>query len=374
MNTAPVLRCNDWKSLLPELFEHAEYASMSSAGPGIVPAVLAAPAAIARWVAVFAPELVRRDKLSILVIGAESTDAPDQGRWYQTVAAMLAFKGAIEVTLVGAELDITFASSAASLAPAVPANSARQGLAEFLAKHDGARFDLAVLFQPGFQKHRGWLQDSGIARLLAAGALLMGTSYSTDEYQMERWVLECHGYRVSAESVFNPFFLELGDANSSIQWGRALWQIESTPARDFSLHEDGLAALDLLTRMVLHSITVIGQPSPECGAMVELSDGKGRRRSLLHIFDRRFVDPADGSLLQLADDGGLKAIGALPATEIAQYPRAAQRDIERAMWAAGVKSRFLLAGYPAVANDNDGVKTARGMFNDLRARAARLFR
>ncbi len=374
MNTAPVRHCNDWQALLAVLAEHDEYRGLRSIDPHTASAVLAAPAAIARWIAVYAPQLVIREKLSIIVIGAESTDAPDQGRWYQAVAAMLAFKGALEVTLVGAELDIAFTSSVSAQAPKLPANSAREGLAEFLAKHDGARFDLALLFQPGFQKHRGWLQDSGIAHFLASGTLLAGTSYSTDEYQMERWVLECHGYRAGAESVPNPFFLELGDANSSIQWGRVLWQIESAPPRNFQIDKEGLAALDSLTRMVLHSITVVGQPSPECGAMVELSDGKGRRRSLLHIFDRRFVDPADGSLLQLADDGGLNVIGTLPATEIAQYPRAAQRDIERAMWAAGVKSRFLLAGYPASANDADGEKAARGMFDNLRARAARLFR
>ena len=253
MAVPPVLRADDWGGLLAVLAGRAGFPVMQSVDPQTAAAVLAAPAAIARWIAIHAPQLLSRPKLAVLVIGAESSDAPDQGRWYQCIKPMLEFDGTLEVTLLGAELDLSTVSAAGALAPDTSATAVRMLLADFLnAAHD--RFDLAVLFQPGFQKHRGWLDASGIARLLAEGTLVMGSSYATDEYQMERWVLECYGYRVSSECVLNPHFLELGDTTSSIQWGRALWQIESAPPHGFQVDEKRLAALDLLNRMVLHSM------------------------------------------------------------------------------------------------------------------------
>ena len=66
--------------------------------------------------------------------------------------------------------------------------------------------------------------------------------------------------------------------------------------------------------------------------------------------------------------------GTLPAGDLARYPRDTPRDIERALWAAAIKSRFLLAGYPASLREADGVAQTRGMFDTLRARAAQLFR
>lgn len=374
MQVAPVLRCADTAALVAALATHGEFGALASAKPENAAAVLAAPAAVARGIAVFAPELAGREQLSILVIGAESTDAADQGRWYQTIGAMLGRDMQPAVTLVGSELDTAFQSSLAGVAPAASATCVRAQLADFLSAQPAVNFDLAVMFQPGFQKYRGWLEQSGLARLLGAGTRVMGTSYSTDEYEMERWVLECHGYGASEACVLNPFYLDLGDAQSTIHWGGALWQVVSAPARDFCRDDARLQSLDVLNHMVLHSMTVAGAPSPPSGAIVELSAGDGKRLSLIHIFDRRFVDPASAVLYRLGNDGVLQMTGTLAAADLARYPRDTPRDITRAMWAADIKSRFLLAGYPASLREVDGVAQTRGMFDTLRARAADLFR
>ncbi len=374
MQTAPVLRCADTAALIVILAAHEELRALALAKPENAAAVLAAPAAVARGIAVFAPELAGREKLSILVIGAESTDAVDQGRWYQTIGAMLGSKMRPVVTLVGSELDTLFQSSLTDVAPAVAANCVRTHLAEFLAARPSVNFDIAVMFQPGFQKYRGWLEDSGLARLLTGGMLLMGASYSTDEYEMERWVLECHGYGASQTCAHNPFYLELGDAQSSIHWGGELWQVVTAPACGFCRDDARLQSLEVLNRMVLHSMTVAEVPSPPLGMIVELSAGNGKRLSLIHIFDRRFVDPASAVLYQLGNDGVLQMTGTLPAADLARYPRDILRDITRAIWAADIKSRFLLAGYPASLREADGLARTGGMFDALRARAAGLFR
>jgi hypothetical protein len=374
MNAAPILQCADWPQLVSALAGRDEFSGLATLRPGVASAVLAAPAAIARSIAESAPELAARRELSVIVVGAEATDAPDDGRWYQAIPAMLGGNGAIRVTLAGSSLDTAFTSAASTCAPATPALCVCSGLAEYLDANDGAKFDIAAVFQPGFQKYRDWLDDNGFARLLSAGTFVMGSSYATDEYQMERWVLECYGYRASEQPSLNPFYLELGDAKSSIRWGGALWQIEAAPPRDFTVDAPKLAALDTLTRMVLHSMTVVGEPSPPGGATLELTAGNGQCRSMIHVFDRRFLDASDGSLVQLTIEGDLKAIGRLPEADVRNYPRTTSGDIERAIWAADIKARFLLDTYPATGAGAAGAAIARDMFGSLRARAASLFK
>ena len=153
-----------------------------------------------------------------------------------------------------------------------------------------------------------------------------------------------------------------------------MWQIESAPPHGFQVDEKRLAALDLLNRMVLHSMTVVGKPGPEPGAAIELNNSRNQCRTLWHIFDRYFVDPQDGRLSLLTDDGELIAIDQLPAETLQQYPKADASDIERAIWAAQVKARHLLERYPRPAGNAEGDKTVRGMFDALRTRAAKLLR
>ena len=236
------------------------------------------------------------------------------------------------------------------------------------------KFDVAVMFQPGFQKYRGWLDASGLARLLEAGTVVLGGSYSTDEYEMERWVLDCHGYQASEVCRDNPFYLELGDQHSVIRWGGVLWQVTAAPTGPWPPDVARLQSLDLLNRMVLHSMTAAGGPSPPLGTMVDLSAAKGQQISLIHIFDRRFVDPASAFCYRLDDDGLLHKVGQLPPDEIAGYPRESLRDIERALWAAAIKAQYLMADYPEPVPSADAAAQASGMFNALRAGAAQLFR
>ena len=338
MRDAPILACADWAALVAAVGQNPAYKALAQARPDTAAAVLAAPTAVARWIAIAAPHLAAKRQLKILVLGAESTDAVDQGRWYQVIPRLLHIDADVEVDLLGAELEANFSSSIAASAPQVPARVQRAALADFFAGADAPRFDLAVMFQPGFQKHRGWLQPGGIARLLESGTLLMGASYASDEFEMERFVLECHGFAVDPSSRPNPFYLELGDSQSSIRWGGELWQITAPPPHGFQRDDARLLALDNLNRMVMHSMTAVGTPSPLCGAMTELSAADGRRRVLLHVFDHRFVDPDDGVIYQLMDTE-LRQRGVLPMAELARYPREATGHLARAIWAAAQIAR-----------------------------------
>jgi hypothetical protein len=93
--------------------------------------------------------------------------------------------------------------------------------------------------------------------------------------------------------------------------------------------------------------------------------------SLIHLFDQRFVDPDNSKLLQLTADGQLESIGRLPALDLNQYPCGGD-ELERAIWAAGIKARFLLDTYPA--GEVAGAAVAEEMFRAMQTRVDGLFR
>ncbi len=373
MTAPPILRQGGWPGLLAELAARPGLSYLRDIPAATACAVLAAPAAAALWISARAPHLARKSALSLLVIGAETTDAPDNGRWYQLLAHLLDSRCAVTVTLIGSELDTGFASSAQAQAPPAAARCVRLSLGEFLDQHAPSAFDLAVVFQPGLQKHREWLADAGFARLLAGGVPLVASSYETDEFEMDRWVLECYGYRASAQPLLNPFFLELGDDRTRVRWGRALWQFESGPSGVHPVDRTRLTALDNLTRMVMHSMTESAEPAPPFGSRVELETGAGSRMTAIHVFDNRFVETASGRVWRLDQTGELTEMDRIPADALARYPAAA-RDIERAVWAAEIKCRYLLASYPPPPAADAGEATARGMLSAMREKAANLFR
>ena len=369
----PISRCDDWRSLRDALAGCRGYEALAALPVSTVAAVLAAPAAIALWIAHRMPRLAQRPLLRVMVIGAETVDAVDGGRWYALLPQLVGTNVEVAVTLVGESLDSAFQSAVASHAPHRAAHLARATLAGFVAGVDPAAFDLAVVFHPGMQKNRGWLVDGSLARIVGAGVPLLAASYEEDEFEMDRWVVESHGFAVAGDPLVNPFYLDLGESRAAVRWGRALWQFApQVPEPGARPDEARLAQLDLLTRMVMHSITLGSTPRFQPGAAVEFVAPGGERRSLVYVFDDDFADLHTRKLLRFSGGVDFLTHGELDAATVAAYPGPPARDIERAMWAARLKSERLTV--PAEFATGAGEARARNMLSGLRERAARLFR
>ncbi len=377
ISTSPrpfILKHQAWPELIADLSTRNNFKYFGEMSGTVATAVLAAPVAIARWIASTNSKLAQSPRLNILVIGAETTDAVDQGRWYQVLPQLLDTNCTVNVTLVGNELNQNFDSSAAAYAPDVMAQCVCSELIEFIGHHKIADFDLAVVFHPGLQKHRHWLIDGSFAAFIAAGVPLMAASYGVDEYEVDRWVLECYGFDASTEPVINPLFLDLSDTHASVCWGKVLWCFSPhLPSAGFVADHERLLALDLLTSMVMHSMTKVGVHTPDYGAKVELRSSDGGSMTLIHIFDNHFMNPENGALLHLTDEGKIRDIGIAVQVDAATWPGMAARSIERAIWAARIKARCLVPLYPW-QDDANAVATAQRMFDMLRAKAARLFK
>jgi hypothetical protein len=362
---SPVAACSDWSALLALLQSQPGGAALAAAPTKILQAVLAAPVAVARWIAERAPQLAAKSPLHVLVVGAEKLDAVDQGCWYQMLPMLLATELDLRVTLVGDRLDAGASSPVRAFAPAIPARLHRGLLASFLAAQGTGTHDLVFLFHPGFQKHRGWLCDASLAALVAAGAPTVAAAYGQDESEVDRWVAQCHGYSTHAETLLNPFWLDFSDADSEVHWGRALWQFGGqVPAAGAQVDHVRLAQLDRLSRMVMHSIALGNTPLAPQGSAVKLNASNGASRELIYLFDEYFLDPGCSDVLALRA-GGLQRVFTLPATAIADYPRSNARDLDRAVWAAGIKAEHLMPHYDMPADDETGYVLARAMHADL---------
>lgn len=372
---SPILRCENWDALLGDLAENADLRFLNEIPRRIAAAVLAAPVAIAFWIASRLPRLADCQRLQILVIGAETVDAVDEGRWYALMPRLLGRQCTVEATLLGDQLDAGFRSDVAHLAPERPARRVQTNLGGFLRQENMAGYDIAVMFHPGMQKNRAWLEDGSLARIVASGVPLLASAYEEVECEMDQWVIESYGFAACGETLLNPFFIDLSDARTKIQWARALWQFgPQMPAPGRAPDRDRLEALELLTRMVMHSMLEGYAPSFELGARIELQSSTGARRSLIHVFDRYCVDPATRNLVQLTPAGELRECGVLSPDEISTYPASSTRDIDRALWAARIKAGRILR--PGTYHRLNDLATARaaGMFSGLRERARSLFR
>lgn len=357
--------CGDWAALLAALQARPVGAGLAAVPRALACAVLAAPVAIARWIAECAPQLAAQPELHILVVGAEKLDAVDQGRWYQSLPALLGVELAIRVTLVGEQLDAEASSPARAWAPQTPARLHTGSLASYLADFPADKHDLVFLFHPGFQKHQAWLRDASLAALVAAGAPPVVAAYEQDESEVDRWVVECHGYSTRNKLLLNPFYLDFSDAGSSVRWARALWQFgDRIPEPDAQVDHARLARLDQLTRMVMHSITLGNTPLAPYGAKVTLNASDGASRSLIYLFDEYFLDPAKAGVHALRA-GRLEHVATLPTTALADYPQEDATELARAVWSAAIKAQYLMQRYALPADEAAGHALARAMHADL---------
>ena len=332
--------------------------------------VLAAPAAVALWLRRVMPELLRRDAMKVLVVGAASVDAVDEGRWYGAIAALTGYDLRVSATLVGDELDSAFRSPLAACAPQCETRLERIALKAFLDTHPGPVADVAVIFHPGFQKNQGWLRDGSLLDLMNRGVPVVIASFEEDEFEMDSWVAEAYGYSASAEPLLNPCFLDVGTAEGPVHWGRALWQLSPPTADADVFRPERLAELELLTAMSMHSYLHVTMPVPPPGAAAALRGSDGREISYVHVFDGLFMNPIDGALLQLSADGSVSEAGRLGEGEVAAYPAMARRHLDRAVWAAGIKARYLPGG---VAATRAPAEAAASLRNDMLDRAMRYF-
>ena len=281
---------------------------------------------LAWYVARFVPEAIQRDRMDLWIIGAELIDGRDEGQWYNCLASLLGV-GEIHYQLVSP-----------SLPEAHNPNIFHGTLDAFLEQTDSVP-DLAVIFQPGFEENTSLL-EGGLGPVLRSGTKVIGSSYTEEEFERDRLMAQAFGFEVS-ESQDNPFSLDPSD--TGLHWADRLWHFKQVlPPTGHKPDQGLIEAVRCLSRMVAHSRLqgLWVQPAPP-GSLFEIPDTQGGRREMIHIFDNYYLDRAAGVIYGL-DAGRLRPTETqVSGEDVSSYPGNVL-PIDLALWAAGIKSRYLL--------------------------------
>lgn len=208
---------------------------------------LVAPVALARAIATFAPHLVYRERLRVVIGGAAFLDSFDHGCWYQMVPWLLGNAGMhIDVFLVGPETSLADAKhssgyrlSDTTFAPKEfsPAVVHKGTLSSFVAsRSNDMRFDVLMLFNPGFSAYVEWFDEPLIKDCIDQDIPVLCSSQSADDLYNDLYVAGFHGIGTDRTSdnpfsLYNWLALERGKAQTLIEerttFAEKLWRLQT---------------------------------------------------------------------------------------------------------------------------------------------------
>ena len=333
LNKPLIQQCQSWNACIKELSSQdcmpVDSNHQSELKLALIPAV-----SLAWYLSSHCPELLSRQKLTIWIIGAELIDARDQGGWYQCLTPLLDIPE-IQVRLIGPKLEDSGKSDVIY-----------KGTAEELLQQEGIQTpDVAVMFQPGFEEEDSLLASGAISRLLKANCIVIGSSYSDEEYQRDRLMAEAYGFELVTSSD-NPFSLD--PAETGLHWADRMWSFSPgrIPDQDELARPDQalIESVQCLSRMTAHSRVkgIWAQPAP-MGSSFEIPDTKGGTRTMIHIMDSYYLDPASGRLYGV-EEGRLRPMDIQVSEDDVEAFPGGSAPMPLALWAAGIKSRYLVTG------------------------------
>ncbi len=228
-----------WRHLLRELLNTPGLARMKDMSSHELKMRLWPVVSLARWIATEQPELIERNHLTLVIGGAETNDAADNGMWYTLMPLLLGRKStlSISVHLVGlhyGEIPEEFKADFKQSVLASPwrkflpnyATPHKMSLAQFYKTHSVEDIDAIMLFHPGFESHLDeWLSDDSLSLPVNAGVPVIASSYYNDEQTLDRILLEAYGFEAVGEAIDNPYRIE--SFNEQTFFSYDFWRIGS---------------------------------------------------------------------------------------------------------------------------------------------------
>lgn len=239
--------CRSFEELWSLLRSELDEVQIRDAGLVGFDACIVMPAAIARWLRVRRPDLLRKKELRIALLGAHKMEFLSLFGMVPALCGAAHMKLSVDVVgpnamglisewgLTDVKVEPTEAGSYAGKGDVI------QGL------------DLAVAFHPGFEAHgEEWLVfDGGLEKLAAAGVEIMCASYAPEEFMMDAEFAAACGMQAS-ECEENPLKYGRGEDEPGTDtwacWG--LWKLTAAEIDvDVEERDRRLAALKSATHM-----------------------------------------------------------------------------------------------------------------------------
>ena len=340
---------NDWPSLIAAAREWPQLERLDS---GVherdLHLLLQAPVTLAWWLSEFAPQLLKRDTLDLLVVGVPGgPSSTDEGRPYQLLPALLGREGLrVNVTVLVGSAEAVPASRVPYPTPQSSLEDRGDALYPALRSYDtiakwwelcqGKAPDACVLMQPDFD-HRidFW---TGL-RLLHEARVPVGCfARSEAEAERDAWMLSAYGYDVTARTRRNPWAQRWAESRGHGAWGAVAWSFAPgvPPLASVVVDHRKLERAADAQRFLQHEFEV-WNPLEYIGQRIDESrlQGSDAVPPLIGLPDHHALSLATGDVWQMEPDGLVPVFGntKLPQALLATYPSDTACGFERLLWA-----------------------------------------
>ncbi len=203
---------------------------------------LVAPAAIMSEYIHRDKKVFSKDKLDVLLVGAELFDAAFSGSYYQLIPKLLNRSDMqVNITMVCPTLvKLPFELNPNTwISRAKKAKIHECNLGAFCEENDIEGFDIAFIFHPGFEAHWSeWVFDqpsksaddeNGIMQLLDSVSTIVSCSYDQHEYEIDRAILMELGIGISSPYK-SKFSVDIGKGETPVPvvWGNTIWKFNGS--------------------------------------------------------------------------------------------------------------------------------------------------
>jgi hypothetical protein len=343
---------NDWAALVADARRWPE---MRPLGEGVdddeLRLLLKAPVAVAWWITEFAPELLRRDHLDLLMVGVPGgPSAADEGRPYQLLPLLLQRpKLAVDATVMLWTHEARFAPSPHYQKPHIslegqpgifghPATLYSGSLAQWLEGRHSKLPDLCILMHPSFDERiTVW---SGLRTLLAGGVRVGCFARGMEKVDRDRWLLEAHGYDVAPDARRNPWSRYHSELRGHGAWAAVGWELKphALPPEDFVIDAARLRRAYDSQQFLQHEFEV-WNPLQFIGLARPAEGDAGKDPELfVGLPDHHALSLRTGEVWALEPDRRVRVDGniTLPPEVLATYPGESAPAFLRLLWAVDV--------------------------------------
>lgn len=343
---------DDWSALVAEA---RRWPAMLPFRDGVddeeVRLLLKAPVAVAWWITTFAPELLERDHLDLLMVGVPGGPVSgDAGRPYQLLPLLLERPGlAVDATLMLWSPEARFAPRPRYSTPHIsldgspgvdarPATRVEGSVTQWLQGRQGKAPDLCILMHPSFDEQvKIWM---GLRTLFEAGVAVGCFARGMEKVERDAWLLEAHGYDVSPRPRKNPWSRYHPELRGHGSWAAVGWHFEprSIPPADFAIDLPRLQRAYDAQQFLQHEYEVwnplqfIGRAQPADG------DTSADPELFVGMPDHHAVSLKTGEVWALEPDERVRVDShiALPRAILDTWPGEQAPAFERLLWAVDV--------------------------------------
>ncbi len=314
--------------------------------------LLKAPVAVAWWITTFAPELLERDHLDLLMIGVPGgPSAADEGRPYQLLPLLLERpKLTVDATVMLWTPEARFAPRPHYSTPHISLDGqpgsrrsprdAREGsLAQWLEDRDGKATG-PVHADASRASTSGNRCGRGCARCSKTGAHVGCFARGMEKVERDAWLLQAHGYEVSPDAQRNPWSRYHPELRGHGSWAAVGWRFKprSLPPADFAVDVARLRRAHDAQEFLQHEFEVwnplqfIGRAQPAEGDTSPIPSCSSACPTITRSRFGRARSGRSSPTSACASKGNI----ALPPEVLATYPGEKATAFERLLWAVDI--------------------------------------